>query len=314
VTRSDAAQTLASGILRKKSRPRSGHAPVRARRGFSWLIALGTPIVWGWCIFNVLLFVWVILQSFRNGATIFTRPLDLPTDWSLRNYVNALEVGQLASALVNSVIVATSATLVVVVLASMAAYVLSRSKRRSARPIAGLFILGMGIPVQAMLIPVFVLMQYVSRFMNSTIGYWDDRLSLFIVYVAINLPFAVFVLSAFFRNLPTEIEEAAALDGASPFKTFTHIMFPLARPGVTTILILTLLAIWNETLLSLVFITSNSQYLLPQAILGLYGTMQYTSNWGGLFAGLVVITVPVLIAYIFLGQRIVSGMTLGAGK
>lgn len=299
-------------IVRPKPSQHSTSKAVRG--GFSILTFIGRPLVWAWCLFNIALFAWIIVQSFRNGGVIFSEPFGLPESWNFDNYISALEVGELGIALINTMVVTISATVVVVALAAMAAYVLSRTKRKSAEPMTGLFILGMGIPLQAVIIPVFVMMQAVSTFMYNYVGFWDDRLSLFLVYVAINLPFAVYVLTAFFRGLPGEIEEAAALDGSSAFMIFWKIMLPLARPGITTVFILTLLAAWNETLLSLVFITDNTQYLLPQALLGLYGTMQYTSNWGGLFAGVLITVLPILLAYVFLGRRIIEGMTLGSGK
>jgi ABC-type glycerol-3-phosphate transport system permease component len=183
-----------------------------------------------------------------------------------------------------------------------------------ASPLISGFALGMSIPIQAVLIPVFVLMQSISQFMWDTVGWWDDRVSLYIVYVATNLPFAVFLLTGYVRSLPSELEEAAALDGAGPIRSFVEVMIPLARAGLITAFILTLINVWNETLLALVFITDNTQYTLPQALLGLYGTMQYTSNWGGLFAGVIIVMLPIIIAYVVLGRWIVQGMTVGAGK
>lgn len=292
--------------------------PARARRRLperrGLFLRTGRPATWLWVAFNVLLLLWIAVQSFRNGNEIFTAPFGLPLDPSLRNYANAWSVGELGSSLLNTAVLAVASTLTILLLAAPAAYVLARSTRRIASPLIGLFALGMAIPVQAVLVPVFVLMQSVSQFMWGAVGWWDDRVSLYIVYVALNLPFAVFLLTGYVRTLPGELEEAAALDGAGALRSFFQVMLPLARPGLITAFILTLLNVWNETLLALVFITENDHYTLPQALLGLYGTMQYTSNWGGLFAGVIIVTLPMLIAYIVLGRWIVTGMTAGAGK
>lgn len=267
-----------------------------------------------WCVFNVALLGWVAMNSFRGGSRIFSRPLELPTSLNFVNYVSAWTDSSLGRGFFNSVMLVLLCTAITVVLAAMAAYVLSRTSVPSAGPITSFFAIGLGIPVQVVIVPMWVAMNAVSSFMWGTVGWWDERLSLGLLYVATSLPFAVFLLTGFFRSLPEELEEAAALDGASAWTTFTRIMAPLARPGLVTAALLTGLGLWNETLLALVFITENSKYTLPQALLGLYGTMQYTSNWGGLFAGIIIVVIPTVAAYALLGRRLVEGMTLGAGK
>ena len=267
-----------------------------------------------WCVFNIALLLWVGLNSFRGGSRIFSRPLELPTAFNFDNYVSAWSVSNLGRGFINSILLVVLCTAITVVLASMAAYVLARTRVPTAGPITSFFAIGLGIPVQVVIVPLWVAMNNISSFMYATIGWWDERLSLGILYVATSLPFAVFLLTGFFRSLPTELEEAAALDGASALTTFIRIMAPLARPGIVTASMLTAMGLWNETLLALVFITDNQSYTLPQALLGLYGTMQYTSDWGGLFAGIVIVVIPTLLIYIFLGRRLIEGMTLGAGK
>ncbi|MFF1876901.1 carbohydrate ABC transporter permease [Leifsonia sp. NPDC058230] len=283
-------------------------------RTTGWFGHVVSPLIWFTAAFNVLLFLWVVLQSFRNGSEIFTKPFVLPRTINFDNYVSALTVGQLGSGFLNTILICVTATVTIVALAALAGQALSRTKYRAASPVTSIFVVGMGIPVQAVLVPIFVLMQTISSTMYSVFGWWDERISVYIVYVATGLPFAVFLLSGFFRSLPTEVEEAAAIDGAGPLRTFLSVMLPMARPGIITAFILTLLGLWNETLIALVFITDTDKYTLPVSLLGLYGTMQYTSNWGGLFAGVVIVTLPILIVYLVLGRRIVEGMTLGAGK
>lgn len=270
--------------------------------------------IWGWCLFNIALLAWVVLNSFRGGGRIFSRPLELPTSFQFTNYISAWTMSNLGRGFFNSLLLVGVCTLITVTIAAMAAYVLARTNVPTAGPITSFFAVGLGIPVQVVIVPLFVAMNAVSRFMYSTVGWYDERISLGILYVATSLPFAVFLLTGFFRSLPSELEEAAALDGASAWTTFVRIMAPLARPGLVTAGLLTALGLWNETLLALVFITDNQSYTLPQALLGLYGTMQYTSNWGGLFAGIVIVVIPTVLLYAFLGRRVIEGMTLGAGK
>lgn len=267
-----------------------------------------------WCVFNIALLVWVVINSFRGGSRIFSHPLELPRAIDFVNYVSAWSVSSLGRGFLNSALLVVVCTAITVTIAAMAAYVLARTRVPSAGPITAFFAIGLGIPVQVVMIPLFVLMNRISSFMYSTVGWWDERLSLGLLYVATSLPFAVFLLTGFFRSLPTDLEEAAALDGASAWTTFTRIMGPLARPGIITAAMLTAMGLWNETLLALVFITDNTKYTLPQSLLGLYGTMQYTSDWGGLFAGIVIVVIPTILLYAFLGRRLIEGMTLGAGK
>ena len=271
-------------------------------------------IIVAWCVFNIGMLVWVVINSFRGGSRIFSHPLELPRAIDFINYVSAWTVSNLGTGFINSILLVAICTVITVGIAGMAAYVLARTRVPTAGPITAFFAIGLGIPVQVVIVPLWVAMNAISSFMYDMFGWWDERLSLGMLYVATSLPFAVFLLTGFFRSLPTELEEAAAIDGASAWTTFTRIMGPLARPGLVTAAMLTGMGLWNETLLALVFVTDNTKYTLPQALLGLYGTMQYTSDWGGLFAGIVIVVVPTILLYAFLGKRLIEGMTLGAGK
>jgi ABC-type glycerol-3-phosphate transport system permease component len=292
---------------------RSARRRVRARRG-GWFGPMVTPLIWAVAVFNVLLFLWLILQSFRDGSEIFTKPFELPRNVNFDNYVEALGVGKLASGFLNTIVLCAAATVTIVLLSALAAQALSRTRHRAASPLTSFFVIGMGIPFQAVILPIFVMMQTVSSTMYSLFGWWDERISVYLIYVATGLPFTVFLLTGFFRSLPSEVEEAAALDGAGPFRTFFTVMLPMARPGIITAAILAGLGVWNETLVALIFITETDKQTLPVSLMGLYGTMQYTSNWGGLFAGIVLVTLPILLAFMIMGRRIVEGMTVGAGK
>ncbi len=270
--------------------------------------------VWAWVGFNVALLGWLALTSLKPSREIFDNPFSLPTGVEAANYDSAWTVSELGQGFINSLFIVAIASVAVVALAAPAAYMLTRSTTWTASPLTTFFAVGMGIPLQAVIIPIFVMTTQISSFANDTFGWWDDRISLTIVYIAMSLPFTVFLLTGFFRTLPEDLEEAAALDGATGLRTFVRIMLPLAQPGLITALILNIVSLWNETLLALILITDNEQYTLPQALLGLYQTMQYTSNWGGLFAGVVIVVVPILAIYLWLGRRIIEGLTVGSGK
>jgi ABC-type glycerol-3-phosphate transport system permease component len=164
-------------------------------------------------------------------------------------------------------------------------------------------------------VPFFLMSDRLSTFMTNWVtGWWDDRITLVLIYLVLSLPFTVFLMTIYFRSLPTELEESAAIDGAGPARIFLTIMIPLARSGLVTALVLNIIALWNETLFVLVIVGDPQKRTLPAALLGLYNTMQYTSNWGGLFAGIVILVFPMILLYLWVGRRIVQGMTQGALK
>jgi len=268
--------------------------------------AAGLGAVWLFVAAGLLLLVWMVLTSLRDSRAIFDRPWALPDPWQLSNYRTAFGSG-FGRAAVNSVLVSGSAALVAVVLAAPAAYALSRRLNTLAGPLTMLFVLGLGVPGQVLLIPVF--------FMLTEVNLVDTLPGLFLVYVGLAMPFTVFLLTGFFRSLPGELEEAAALDGASPARTFWQVVLPLARSGLLTAFILQLINNWNETLFALALMQSNDNFTLPLVLARFIGEQQYRgADWGGMFAGLCLIVAPMLLLYGWLSRRIITGMTLGIGK
>ncbi|MFC9499100.1 carbohydrate ABC transporter permease [Streptomyces sp. NPDC056982] len=267
---------------------------------------IGLILVWIFVATNLFLLLWMVLSSLRSTREIFASPWSLPTSVELSNYVTAFDSG-FGRAALNSVLVSSTAAVISVALAAPAAYALSRRLSGAAGPLTMLFVLGLGVPGQVLLIPVFLML--------SQIGLVDSLLGLGFAYVALSMPFTVFLLTGFFRSLPQEVEEAAALDGASPARTFWQIVLPLARSGMITAFLLQFINNWNETLFSLALVQSNDNYTLPLALARFIGEQQYKgADWGGMFAGLCLIVAPMLVLYGWLSRRIITGMTLGIGK
>ncbi|MGI5351386.1 carbohydrate ABC transporter permease [Streptomyces sp. CA-250714] len=274
----------------------------RARTGR----AVGLGMIWLCVAAGLLLLGWMALTSLRDSRAIFDRPWALPDPWQLSNYRTAFDSG-FGRAAVNSVLVSGSAAVAAVALAAPAAYALSRRLNALAEPLTMLFVLGLGVPGQVLLIPVF--------FMLTEVNMVDTLPGLFLVYVGLAMPFTVFLLTGFFRSLPGELEEAAALDGASPARTFWQIVLPLARSGLITAFLLQLINNWNETLFALSLMQSNDNFTLPLVLARFIGEQQYRgADWGGMFAGLCLIVAPMLLLYGWLSRRIITGMTLGLGK
>ena len=166
--------------------------------------------------------------------------------------------------------------------------------------------MGLGIPYQLLLVPLF--------YMLFQVGLIDSLSGLIVVYVALSLPFTIYLLMGFFKTLPHELEEAAYIDGCSPIKTFRVIMLPLAQPGVISAAIFNFVGLWNEFLLANTFIQTQDKFTLSLGLYGLQGSMTYTGNWVTLFAGFTVVLIPTMIIYLILSRRITEGLTMGAVK
>lgn len=295
------------------TRPRTGR--LRVAVGDRVVPTGARALLWLWTILSVLLAAWVMMNAVKPSRDILVEPFGLPTTLEWNNFASAWDTG-FAQAVANSVFLVLVAQTLVMVLSAPAAYALARSRRRSASPLTAYFAIGMSIPLQTIAVPLFLANLYGSRFLVDWVfGWWDPRLSLLIIYVVMGLPFNVFVGTAYFRSLPFALEEAASLDGAGPYRTFFSIMLPLARPGMLMLFVIGVISLWNETFLVLLFIpVEQAQQTLPAALLRLSKSMQYTSDWGALFAGVALITLPMILLYAWAGRKIVDGMTMGAVK
>ncbi|MPV38151.1 ABC transporter permease subunit [Georgenia subflava] len=284
---------------RRNTRPKlSGDGPVRR---------IGITLIWGLVGFNVLLLLWVVLQSLRGTREIFDNPWGLPTSLRFENFVDAWTASNFGTAALNSLNVTIVSSVLTVAIAAPAAYYLSRQESRLTNVLTMYFILGLGVPVQVILLPLFVMM--------SRLYLTDSLIGLNLVYIGTSMPFTVFLLTAFFRSLPSELEEAAALDGTSPFQTFWRIMLPLAKGGLLTAFVLQVISHWNETLLALTLLQSTDKFTLPVALISFVQQQTYSgADWGGLFAGLCIVILPMVVVFVWLGRRLTEGLTLGMGK
>lgn len=272
-------------------------------------------MLWIWVVFNLLMALWVGVTSLKTGREIFTDPFGLPASPAWENFVSAWSASGFGGAALNSVLIVAASGLITIVLAAPAAYVISRSTRKLASAMSTYVAMCVALPVQAILVPLFIAKTNVRSFaIEILFGWWDDRLTLVFAYVATSLPFAVFLMTATFASLPSSLVEAAEMDGASPLRTFVSVVAPVAWPGIKSALVLNLLNMWNETLLVLVLLDDPAKQTLPAALLRLQGTMQYNADWGGLFAGIVIVVYPMIVLYLWVGSRIMEGMTAGAVK
>ncbi|WP_154605038.1 carbohydrate ABC transporter permease [Arthrobacter sp. AQ5-05] len=271
------------------------------------LRSVGVFLLWAVVAISIAMLAWMVLQAFRDTRNILSDPWGMPNTFDFSNFVRAWTVSDFATATFNSVITTGVSSFLTVAVAAPAAYYLSRVESRLTNGLSLYFILGLGIPAQVILIPLFIMLNEV----NLT----DSLIGLNLVYIAMSMPFTVFLLTAFFRSLPMEMEEAAALDGASALRTFVQVTLPLAKGGILTAFVLQVVAHWNETLLALTLIQSTEKYTLPVALVSFVQQQTYSgADWGGLFAGLCIVVLPMLIIYVWLGRRLTEGLTLGMGK
>ena len=194
----------------------------------------------------------------------------------------------------------------IVIVACPAAYVLSRFRFKDNMFIRNLIATALGIPAIMIIMPLFGIITQL-RLTNT-------RPTIIFLYIAMNVPFTIFFMLAFFKNLSFTFEEAAAIDGCSPIGTFWRIMFPLAQPGIITVTIFNFITVWNEYFMSMIF--ASNQKVRPVAV-GLYNMVQgmrYTGDWGGMFASVVIVFAPTFFLYLFLSEKIIAGVTAGAIK
>ncbi len=259
-----------------------------------------------WCLFSVLGFIWILITSLKTNRELFKNAWGLFTEPQWDNYASIWTSFKLSRNFLNSIYVVSLSVIEIILVCTPAAYVLSRVKFFGSRALTSLVVFGMGVPFQLLLIPLY--------FSMHSIGMVDSLFGLSIVYCALSIPFTVFLEMGFFRNLPTALAEAAYIDGSGPMKTFLLIMLPLGMPGVITAAIFNFVSLWNEFLLALTFLNSDTLFTLPVGLFGLQTSMQYTGKWTTMFAGFVIVTVPTMVIYMLLSRKIISGLTMGAIK
>lgn len=228
-------------------------------------------------------------------------PISLPTTFTFDNFADAWTQGNLGNALVNSAVVTVLSVVILVGLSALAAYPLARSTSRWSRAGFAVFMLGLILPFQLAMIPLYTTMR--------DLGLLGSVWSLVIYYVGLQIPFSIFLYTGFLRTLPMEYEEAAAVDGASPTTTFWRIVFPLLRPVTGTVIILNVIIVWNDFFTPLLYLSGSGVETVPVALFSFVG--QYTSQWNLVFAGLVISVVPILAVYFALQKTVIKGFASG---
>jgi multiple sugar transport system permease protein len=249
--------------------------------------------------------VWITSLSFKTPGSI-TDPTFFPTHWTLSNYSGILTTSTFLRPLINSIGIGLIATLISVMLACMAAYAVARLTFPGKKVLIGVSLLIAMFPPIALATPLFNI--------ERILGLFNTWPGLIIPYVATGLPLGIYTLSAFFREIPWELEKAAKVDGATPFQAFTRVIAPLAAPGMVTTAILVFMFCWNEFLLAITLTSTLAARTAPAAIAFFTGSSQFAVPTGSISAAAVVITIPIIIFVLVFQRRIVAGLTSGAVK
>jgi multiple sugar transport system permease protein len=275
-------------------------ATTTARQRFGWgtanLVAIALTLI------PVL---WLISLSFKTPAAI-TDPSFIPAQWTWGNYSGILKTAQFIRPLLNSIGIGLIATAIAVALASMAAYAVARLRFPGKQVLIGMSLLIAIFPAISLVTPLYTI--------ERALGLFNTWPGLIIPYVAFGLPLGIYILAAFFREIPWELEKAARVDGATPFQAFTRVIAPLAAPGMVTTAILVFLFCWNEFLFAISFTSTIASRTAPAALAFFSGSSQFTVPTGPISAAAVVITIPIIIFVLFFQRRIVAGLTSGAVK
>ncbi len=253
-------------------------------------------------IFALLPVALAFLASFKSLFDFYDNPLGLPVTWEWRNYTSVWREAHIAEYARNSVIVTFISVPVIVFLSCLAGYGLTRYHFRFSRTIYLYFLAGLMIPIQLTILPSLIQMKSL-HLVNTHAG-------LITLYSALGLPFSVFLMAGFMNTLPGELAEAARLDGAGEFRAFWDVVIPLTKPALATVAILNGVSIWNEFFLALIL--SPGTPTLQVGINNLRG--YYSTQWGYIFAGVMVAALPVILAYVLLTKQFIRGLTAGALK
>jgi N-acetylglucosamine transport system permease protein len=259
-----------------------------------------------WSVVVILPMVWVLVSSFKTDQEIFFSPWLPPAQPMWDNFARAWGKANMGLYLFNSLIVILPAIFFTLLLSAMAGYVLARYAFPGNRLIFFGFMGGMLFPVTLALVPLF--------FLLNSLKIIDTHIGLILVYIAYSLPFTVFFMTGFFKTLPSELIEAAIIDGANHYQTFFRIVIPLAQNGLVSMGIFNFLGQWNQYILPLVLLTSSTKYVLSQGLAFLAHQQRYQSDWSGLFAAIAIVMLPTLIVYVIFQNQIQRGLTIGALK
>lgn len=273
-----------------------------------WRAVLGRVLIYAGLTVLALIFLYplvlMVITAFKSTREIFMDPFGLPSRWSLEPFARVWARANFSAYFRNSIVVTSLSTVLVLTCSSLAAYGLARYRFRLNNALYVFFLAGIMIPIRLGVLPLFLLMRNLNLL--------DTHASLVLIYAASGMPMSVFLLTGFFRTLPKELEYAARIDGCTEFQTFYRVMLPLVRPGLATVTIVNFVPWWNDFFFPLLFIQSDELKTIPLGMTIFFG--QHMTDWGLLFAGMLMASLPLLLLYLLMSRQFIEGLTAGAVK
>ena len=263
-------------------------------------------VLWIYAAIVIIPMLWCIMSALKTTKEFYADVWALPSELYFQNFKNAWETAGIGINIVNSIVIVGAAVILTMVLAAMLSYVVTRYRFPGSKLIKTIFIMGIFVPLMLGTIPEFLILQKLHLY--------DTRIGLVLVYTAYSLPLSVMIMTSIFETIPSTYAEAAMIDGCDHFGTFFRIMLPLSRSGLVTISIFNFLWTWNDYLYAMTFLPTASKRTLPVGMVMLQSTAMYKTDWGALFAGLVIIMIPSVIIYALFNKQLQSGMNAGGIK
>ena len=260
---------------------------------------------------------WVFMASLKENEQFYGSPWTLPNGLHFENCVQAWQEADMGSYMLNSVIVTALGIGLLIIISLPAAYVLARFKFKTSRFWNVLFMAGLFINVNYIVVPIFLMLVDADSFLQSTLGHGFFLNNLFIlalIYASTALPFTIYLLSGYFKSLAKDYEEAAYVDGAGYFRTMIQVIFPMAKPSIITIILFNFLSFWNEYIISMTMLTKPTLKTLPVGLMNLMAAQKSAVQYGRMYAGLVLVMLPTLILYMCVQKQLTEGMTVGGLK
>lgn len=260
--------------------------------------------------------LWVILASIKQNSEFYGSPWSIPKGIYLQNFIDAIEKAKMGEYFLNSVMVTAIALVILLVIAIPAAYVLARFEFKGRKIINALFMAGLFINVNYIVVPIFLMLLGWDEGIMKILGkgiFLDNIFVLALIYASTAIPFTIYLVSNFFRSISKTYEEAAFIDGSGYFRTMISIIIPMARPSIITVILFNFLSFWNEYIIALTLMPGTSK-TLPVGLINLMQSQRAAANYGQMYAGLVLVMLPTLILYILVQKKLTQGMTLGGVK
>ena len=261
--------------------------------------------------------LWVVMASVKETVEHYGNPWALPTHLHWQNFVDAWKKADMGAYMGHSVLVTGLALVILLVVALPASYCLARFKFVGQKFFNTCFMAGLFINVNYIVVPIYLMLADGDKWLKNFLGngfLLNNHVVVAIVYAATALPFTIYLLSSYFATLPHDFEEAAYIDGAGYWRTMLEIIFPMAKPSIITVILFNFLSFWNEYIIVKTLVVEKDLWTLPAGLLNLMQAQQSAAEYGPMYAGLVLVMLPVMILYICVQKNLTKGMTVGGLK